>query len=74
MPSTKSVGATGIGIGSQRNWLGVVATSSNGVERTIPFAIRSYGRCMTEGRMRYVQVRRFRCLGAVNGVPESCSV
>jgi len=44
---------------------------------TIPSFKSRYGlngSCITEGRIRYVQVRRFRWRGAVNGVPESCSV
>ena len=59
-PSTKSVGASGIGSGSQRNWFGVrrrvVEISCGNADcsqrlRTVP--------CIAAGRMRYSQLRRF---------------
>ena len=31
-------------------------------------------RCWADGRMRYIQLRRFSARGAVNGVPLICSV
>ena len=40
MPSTKSVGAVGIGIGLQRSWFGVGGTSLNGPLRIRPAADR----------------------------------
>ena len=49
MPSMKSVGFFGIGIGLQRNWVGVASTSWNGALRIKPLSMRAYGRCTTEG-------------------------
>ena len=72
--SSQSVGTVGRGTGSQRNWLGVVSTSLNGVARTRRLSVRRNGGCITDGRMRYVHVRRFRWRAAVKGEPESCSV
>ena len=51
MPSTKSVGASGIGSGLQRSWFGGVGTSENAL--TIrPGAMRSNGSCIAAGRIR----------------------
>src|ERR1700730_5464506 len=71
-PSTKSAGAAGSGRGSHRSWFrdigGACAGSSNrGCSK------RWNGWCVTAGRMRYSQERRFACRGAVNAVPENCS-
>src|SRR3569833_472153 len=74
IPSTKSVFSSGIGSGSQRYWFGDVGTSTNGPLRISLAGISSYGRCVTDGRMRYVHVRRFAARGAVNGLPLHCSV
>ena len=52
MPSTKSVGAVGIGIGFQRSWFGVGGTSLNGPLRIRPAPIGRNGLCVAEGRMR----------------------
>ncbi len=52
IPCTKSVGAAGIGIGSQRNWFGGVATSLIGPLRSNPSSMRRKSPCTTEGRMR----------------------
>jgi hypothetical protein len=50
-PSTKSVGAVGIGIGFQRSWFGVASTSSKRLTMR-PSAMRSNGRCIADGRIR----------------------
>ena len=52
IPSTKSVGASGIGNGLQRNCDGVASVSLNGAVRIMPLSTRLYGLCTTEGRMR----------------------
>ena len=77
MPSTKSVGASGSGSGSQRSWLGGVGTSSKPwpawlSQRSAP-AYGSNGSCTAAGRSRYSHERRFACRGAVKAVPDSCS-
>ena len=74
MPSTKSVGVVGIGIGFHRSWFGVGGTSLNGPLRTRPALIGLNGLCVAEGRMRYVQSDRLTPRGAVNAVPFSSSM
>ena len=73
-PSMKSVGLEGIGSGFQRSRLGGVFTSSNGPERTSPFAHAACtGACIADGRSLYSQLERFSARGAVNAVPEMTS-
>ena len=72
-PSMKSAGFAGIGSGFQRSRLGGVSTSSNGPERTRPFAMRRYGACIAEGRSLYSQTLWFSARGAVKAVPEMTS-
>ena len=74
MPSTKSVGAVGIGIGRQRNWFGVGGTSVNGPLRRSFASIWRNGLCVAVGRIRYVHTVRLTPRGAVNAVPVSCSM
>ena len=71
-PSTKSVGASGIGSGLQRSWFGGGATPVKPAT-TWPLPISSNGPCMAAGRMRYSQERRLWPRGAVKAVPEICS-
>ena len=52
MPSTNSVGASGIGNGLHRSWDGVASTSLNGAVRIATLSMRLYGLCTTDGRMR----------------------
>ena len=52
MPSTKSVGVEGIGIGCQRIWFGVGGTSVNGPLRSSRLSIWRNGLCVADGRMR----------------------
>ena len=68
-PSTKSVGAAGIGSGSQRSWLGGVGTSSKRLTMPRRRRSRSNGSCIAAGRMRYSHERRLSARGAVNAVP-----
>ena len=51
MPSTKSVGASGMGSGFQRSWFGVEGNPAKSL--TIrPASIGSNGLCIADGRMR----------------------
>jgi hypothetical protein len=52
MPSTKSVGDAGIGIGRQRIWFGVGGVSLNGPVRISPLPIWRNGLWTVDGRMR----------------------
>src|SRR6185437_15906094 len=56
-PSTKSVGFSGSGSGSQRNWFGVAGASS---KRLWSMACSTgwNGSCTAGGRIRYSQLRR----------------
>jgi hypothetical protein len=76
-PSTKSVGSTGIGSGSQRSWFGGVggtsAESPNSATSRCRPVNGSNGRCTAAGRIRYSHARRLWPRGAVNAVPDSCS-
>jgi hypothetical protein len=49
MPSTKSVGLSGMGIGLQRSCVGVASTSLNGALLIKPLSMRALGRCTTDG-------------------------
>jgi hypothetical protein len=55
-PSMKSVGASGMGKGSQRSWFGGTAASSKRLTMR-PLSIFWNGWSMAPGRMRYSQVR-----------------
>src|SRR6478672_8109442 len=72
-PSTKSVDASGIGRGFQRNWSGVTGPSPKSLWKLPPDANGANVPCMAAGRMRYNQLRRFSLRGAVNAVPDNCS-
>ena len=71
-PATKSVGPRGSGSGSQRSWFGEAASSSNRLVRR-PASSGTKRPCTAAGRMRYSQLRRLACRGAVKAVPENCS-
>src|SRR5687768_8644791 len=73
IPSTKSVGFEGIGIGRHRIWLGVGGASLNGPVRINPVPIWRNGLWTVDGRIRYVQVARLTARGAVNDVPFNSS-
>lgn len=79
-PSTKSVGASGIGSGSQRNGSGGVGGTSAESAKSATSAAGACGRasgangpCTAAGRIRYSQLRRLWARGAVKAVPDSCS-
>ena len=75
-PSTKSTWALPdkLGLGSNAFDSEGVGTSSNGPLRNIVSTVNGwYGSCTTDGRMRYIHVRRFTPLGAVNADPLTCS-
>ena len=78
IPSTKSVFSSGIGTGFHRIWFGGDGASVKGPlrnnPRPSPDPISANGLCVTDGRIRYVHVRRFVARGAVNAVPLNCSV
>src|SRR5579871_2399807 len=71
-PAMKSVGSVGIGSGLQRKGFGEAGPSSNRLVK--PPSSRLVNSPWTAaGRMRYSQLRRFECRGAVKAVPENCS-
>src|SRR5690606_32498906 len=75
MPVRNVVGDSGNGGGSHRSCPIGGAASRFGAVRIMCLEV-SVNRhaCRTDGRMRYIHVRRFRWFGTVNAVPDNCSV
>jgi hypothetical protein len=71
-PAMKSVGSVGIGNGLQRSGFGEAGPSSNRLVKA-PSTMLVNSPCTAAGRMRYSQLRRLECRGAVKAVPENCS-
>lgn len=70
MPRTKSTGSAGIVHGRQRSWFGVTTPLAKSAVSVSAGKLSGWkGSCVTEGRMRYSQDRRFCTRGAVNAVP-----
>ena len=58
-PRMKSVGSAGMGKGRQRSWLGVTTPCLKSAARPTGKLMGWKGSCVTEGRIRYSQLRRF---------------
>ena len=65
--SVQCVGGSGSHWCDTRQWLNESYTRPSG-------SMGRKGSWVTEGKMRYSQVRRLEARGAVKGVPDSCSV
>mmetsp|Transcript_68169 Transcript_68169/g.215652 ORF Transcript_68169/g.215652 Transcript_68169/m.215652 type:complete len:204 (-) Transcript_68169:236-847(-) len=76
MPRTKSVFSSGSGIvgGRHLSWLGVAVARLKSATICSTGKLRGWkGSCVTEGRIRYIQVCWLSLRGTVNAVPEICS-
>ena len=71
-PSSQSVGAAGIGSGFQRSWSGVTGPALKSLWKVVCASCEN-GPCIAAGRIRYSQLRRLLCRGAVKAVPLTCS-
>jgi hypothetical protein len=72
-PSMKSTGTSGIGSGSQRSGSGAMTMPSRASVFSVGCGKGMKAPTVTDGRRRYIQVRRLTARGAVNAVPLSSS-